>query len=98
MEKDIETYLRERVRKLGGLAIKFEPAGWSGAPDRLILLPGGRVAFAETKDFGKKPRRKQLYRHEQLRALGFTVYVPDSRPTVDAMIEDLQRGRERDEV
>ena len=45
LEKVIERKLRDGVKKLGGGAqcLKFESPGTSGVPDRLILLPGGRV-------------------------------------------------------
>ena len=89
MEKAVEEYLREQVRKTGGLALKLVCPGWTGVPDRLILLPGGRVYFAETKDRGKIPKRRQKYVHERLRELGFTVFVPDSKEAVDLMVGEI---------
>lgn len=86
MEKAVEAYLRDQVRKTGGLALKLVCPGWTGVPDRLILLPGGRVFFAETKDLGKTPKRRQKYVHSRLRELGFTVFVPDSREAVDQVM------------
>jgi len=86
MEKKIETYLCKSVKAAGGRALKLVCPGTSGVPDRLILLPGGRAFFAETKDAGKKPTEKQKYRHQQLRALGFRVYVPDNTAAVDEML------------
>lgn len=86
MEKAVEAYLRDQVRKTGGLALKLVCPGWTGVPDRLILLPGGRVFFAETKDLGKTPKRRQKYVHSRLRELGFTVFVPDSKAAVDRMM------------
>ena len=53
-EKLIEKKLREEIQKLGGVALKFLPTYWVGAPDRLILMPGGRVYWAETKSTGDK--------------------------------------------
>ncbi|MGC5220863.1 VRR-NUC domain-containing protein, partial [Escherichia coli] len=44
-EKDIENYLRDQVKKIGGIAYKFESPGNAGVPDRLVLLPGGQVHF-----------------------------------------------------
>ena len=73
MEKDIESYLRKRVTAAGGLALKS----------------GGRVCFAELKDTGQKPRKRQLRVHGMLRDLGFTVYVPDSKAAVDKMMEEV---------
>ncbi len=92
MEKTIEAYLRQRVKAAGGLALKMVCPGWSGVPDRLVLLPGARIFFAETKNTGGKPTKKQLYRHGQLRALGFRVYVPDSVTAVDEMMEREEAG------
>lgn len=89
MEKAVEAYLRQRVKAAGGIALKLVCPGWTGVPDRLIVLPGGRVYFAETKDFGKKPRLKQQLMHERLRALGFQVFVPDSKDAVDSMLEEI---------
>lgn len=89
MEKDIERYLRKQVEAAGGLAWKLVCPGCTGVPDRLILLPGGRVYFAEVKDTGQKPRRRQSRVHDMLRALGFTVFVPDSRAAVDEMMREV---------
>lgn len=78
--------MRQRVKSVGGLALKLVCPGWTGVPDRLILIPGARVYFAEIKDIGKKPNPRQRYVHDRLRAMGFTVFVPDSKTAVDAMM------------
>ena len=59
------------VKAAGGLCPKFVSPGTAGMPDRLLLLPGGRILFVEVKAPGKKPHPLQKHRHEQLRALGF---------------------------
>ena len=48
-ESAIEGRLRDRVKLLGGRCLKFVSPGQNGVPDRIILLPGGRVVFAELK-------------------------------------------------
>ena len=45
-EKTIEEHLTHTVRLMGGLAPKFFSPGLDGVPDRLLLLPNGRMAFA----------------------------------------------------
>jgi hypothetical protein len=55
-EKDIERKLVVTVKNAGGIAPKLVSPGFAGMPDRIILLPGGHMAFAELKAPGKKPR------------------------------------------
>jgi hypothetical protein len=49
LEKDIEKKLRDRIEDLGGFCLKWVCPGWAGVPDRIILLPGARIYFVETK-------------------------------------------------
>ena len=77
LEKQIERKLVNTVKAAGGLCPKFVSPGMDGMPDRLILMPGGRLAFVELKAPGNKPRPLQLCRHDQLRELGFEVFVLD---------------------
>lgn len=89
-EKDIETYLRDEVKAIGGRAYKFVSPGNSGVPDRMVCLPGGRIAFVELKAPGKKPTAMQERQHNLLRSLGFYVQVIDSIPGVDNFIRSMQ--------
>jgi len=87
LEKDIESKLRKPIKALGGRCLKFETPGYTGVPDRIILLPGARVVFVETKQPGKKERRRQELVQAELRALGFTVYsTVDSKAKIDAIV------------
>ena len=78
LEKKVESALVSRIENMGGLCLKFIPSFISGFPDRLCLLPGGRVYFVELKRPGKKPRKLQLYWHQKLRDLGLAVLVMDN--------------------
>ena len=78
-EKEIEKTLISQVRKADGMCLKFISPGWSGAPDRLCLLPGGRLFFAELKRPGGKIRPLQERRRKQLEELGFEVVLIDSK-------------------
>lgn len=77
-EKTIEQKLIKRVREKGGLCLKFVSPGMRGVPDRIILLPAGRLIFVEVKAPGMTPRKLQKAVHGELRALGFSVIVLDS--------------------
>ena len=89
LEKKIEQKLVKAVKKEGGLCLKFVSPGMDGMPDRLILMPGGRMAFVELKAPGKKPRLLQLRRHKQLRQLGFLVFVLDSSKQIPGIIKEV---------
>lgn len=85
-EKDIEEYLRKQVKKIKGTAYKFESPGNIGVPDRIVLLPGGRIFFIELKAPGKKPRPNQVYQQRKIKELGNEVLVIDSFLGVDLFI------------
>ncbi|MCT4686066.1 VRR-NUC domain-containing protein [Vallitalea sp.] len=90
-EKLIEKKLREEIRKLGGRAEKFIPTYFVGAPDRLILMSGGKVYWVETKSTGDKLRDIQQTRKKQLEKLGFKVYKVDSQQALDRFIKDVRK-------
>ena len=85
-EKVIEQKLVTEVKRLGGICLKFTSPGFAGVPDRLILLPGGKIAFAELKAPGEKPRKLQLARHRLLRRLGFHVFVIDETEQIGEIL------------
>jgi hypothetical protein len=91
-EKQIELKLVTETRKKGGLAVKFVSPSFAGMPDRLVLLPGGKLAFVEVKAPGKKPRMLQVKRHEMLRELGFQVFVLDATEDIPGLLETIAEG------
>lgn len=90
-EKLIERKLYELVKIHKGLCIKLLCNQMIGLPDRLCLLPGKKIAFAELKTTGQKPRPIQIAVHNKLRALGFKVAVLDSLEGVIDFIENLEK-------
>lgn len=89
-EKQVEKKLVQEARKRGGICPKFVSPGCDGMPDRLILLPDGRMAFAELKAPGKKPRALQEARHRLLRRLGFAVYVIDRMEEIGSVLDEVE--------
>lgn len=91
-EKDIERQLVVMVKRAGGIAPKFVSPGFDGVPDRIVLMPGGRIGFVEVKAPGKKPRKLQIRRHVLLRHLGFLVFILDDPEQIPGIIEAVREG------
>jgi len=88
-ERKIEQKLVQAVKAVGGIAPKLISPGYSGMPDRIVLLPGGKIAFVEVKAMGCKPRPLQLHRHETLRRLGFKVYILDDVADIAPILTEI---------
>ena len=85
-EKDIERYLVNEVRKIGGTAYKFTSPGRRSVPDRMILLKGQPAIFVECKRPGGKLTQGQKREIEKLREKDFQVYVVDSKQKVNNFV------------
>ena len=89
-EREIEKKLVEAVRNAGGIAPKFMSPGWDGVPDRIVLFPGGRMAFVELKSPGKKMRPLQMRKKRQLEVLGFKVFCVDRVEQIREVIDEIR--------
>ena len=75
LEKDIERNLKKLVESRGGRCLKWVCPGWSGVPDRILLLPGAHVLFVETKrPKGGKASKLQEKWKKWLTDLGFVCF------------------------
>ncbi len=91
LERDIEQALRKKVEALGGKCLKWVCPGWSGVPDRIVLLPGGIVHFVETK----RPKGGELSALQRkwrvwLIALGFTCWTVWNDADLERFIQHIQ--------
>lgn len=89
-EKAIERRLVEGVKKAEGLCIKILCNHMIGMPDRMCLLPGGKIIFVELKSENEKPTKIQTFRHKNLVRLGFKVYVIDCHLDLDFLLFDIE--------
>lgn len=78
-ERDVEAHYKKLVEDTGGLFIKFTSPSHSGVPDRIVILPNGRIYFVEFKAPNKKPRPLQLHIINKIRELGCEVRVIDRK-------------------
>lgn len=90
-EKLIEKKLREGVKKLGGLALKFTSPGTAGVPDRIVLMPGGKIYFVELKTTGRKLSVRQEVMVKALRELGCNVCYIDDQGLLDFFLKFIQK-------
>lgn len=89
-EKIIEQHLVKAVKNSGGIAPKLVSPGFDGMPDRLVLLPGGKIGFVEVKAPRKEPRPLQVARHGLLRRLGFKVFVLDDPEQIGGILNEIR--------
>ena len=89
LERFIEQKLVARVRREGGLCPKFVSPGSDGWPDRIVLMPGGKIAFVELKAPQGRLRPIQVQRHAQLRDLGFLVFTVNDPEQIPEVLELL---------
>jgi len=87
-EAPVEDHLRDTVKALGGIAIKLNPLGYVGIPDRLVIGPNRLLSFIELK----RPRggvvsKKQARWHKRLREWGFDVEVLNTKEAIDEWIK-----------
>lgn len=92
LEKYIEQKLVKAVKETGGIALKLTCPGFDGMPDRLVLLPKGKIAFVEVKAPGKRLRPLQEKRKRQLEKLGFLVFCLDEIEEIKKLIKELTGG------
>lgn len=94
LEKEIERQLVKSTKAKGGLCLKFNCLSMNGVPDRLLLMPYGKVAFVEVKAPGKKLRALQIKRKKQFESLGFEVFVIDDITHIDVLIGKWEKKNE----
>ncbi len=90
-ESELERRFRRIVERMGGRAYKFVSPGNAGMPDRIVVLPGGRIGFIELKRPGETPGKLQRFRQEELSGLGCYTAVVDSAESAEAAIDELKK-------
>lgn len=81
LESSLEAFFRRRVRLAGGYTIKLAPTE-AGVPDRLVLMPGGKMYLVELKAHGGQVSTIQRVVHERLRHYGTYVWVLTGRAEI----------------
>lgn len=98
LESAVEAKLVRGVKALGGIAYKFTSPGTAGVPDRIVVLPGGRVIFAELKTDSGRLSPGQRAQLDRLRALGAEAVVVRGPSGVVEFLERCRKGVVENEV
>lgn len=91
LEKNIEEYFRDEIKKLGGRFYKFVSPGNSGVPDRIIFLPEGKIFFIEVKTKKGTPSKLQKLQIKRLKKLGQDVRILYGMEEVKEFLEEIKR-------
>ena len=92
LEKKIEQKLVRKVKSLSGLCLKWSCPGTNGVPDRIVLMPTGKIWFVETKSDKGVCSPIQKYTHKLLGKLGFTVFLVHSEDSLNDFLRHAEQN------
>ena len=92
IEKNIERWLGNQLKKRGCIYMKFVSPGNDGVPDRIVVLPGGGVIFIELKATTGKLMANQRVQISRLRKRGALVFVLTGKRDAELFVDDIERA------
>ena len=90
-ERDIEAWIKSRIEDMGGLYLKFVSPGNAGVPDRIAILPDGRLVFIELKTDNGRLSRIQRYQLNRLVKMDQQVAVVMGFGGAKQFIQDMKQ-------
>lgn len=90
LEKEVEKFLLREVKKIGGVSFKFISPGNAGVPDRIVILPTGKVVFVELKTDKGKLTKLQEVQIKKISNLGADARVLRGIEGVKEFINEIQ--------
>lgn len=87
-ERQIETYLKSSVERIGGLTRKYISPGCAGVPDRLVFYKG-KIFLVELKTQGGILSAVQHVEIKRMAQVGIPVIIISSKTEVDRFMKDL---------
>lgn len=90
LEKTLEEGMRKKIVELGGLCYKFTSPGNSGVPDRIVILPGGKIIFVELKKEDGRLSALQKNQIKKMRRRGAEVRVLYGKGDIDEFVKECE--------
>ncbi len=89
-ESEIERWLVNQIKDLGGIADKFVSPGNPGVPDRIIVMPSGRIIFAELKTEIGRLSGIQKWQRQRYQKLGVDYRVVKGMKAARELVKELK--------
>ena len=89
-ESQLERKFFDKVKHLGGMPLKFISPGRAGVPDRIVLMPKGKIYFVEMKNEIGQTSPIQDYIFAQFKKLGFKVHIINSVESLEKFIGEIE--------
>lgn len=90
-ESEIERWLVTQIKDMGGSADKFVSPGNPGVPDRIVIMPGGRIIFVELKTEIGKLSGIQKWQRERYQKLGVEFRVVKGMKAARELVAELKK-------
>ena len=89
-ESEIERWLVTQIRGMGGIADKFVSPGNPGVPDRIIVMPDGKVIFVELKTEIGRLSGIQKWQRERYQKMGVDYRVVKGMKAARELVKELK--------
>ena len=92
-ESQLEKNFCLKIKKLGGLPLKFISPGRAGVPDRIVLMPKGKIYFVEMKNEIGKTSLIQDYVFKVFTDFGFKVHIINSVESLENFLSEIKNEK-----
>lgn len=89
-ESQIERWLCNQIKAMGGICDKFTSPSNPGVPDRIIVMPGGHVVFAELKTEVGRLSGIQKWQRERYAGVGADVRLVKGMKGARELVKELE--------
>ncbi len=89
-ESQIERWLCSQIKAMGGICDKFTSPSNPGVPDRIIIMPGGHVVFAELKTEVGRLSGIQKWQRERYAGVGADVRLIKGMKGARELVKELE--------